>query len=114
MIIVAKENAKLKLLKVLSSYKNALRDISKLFLQQLTLDTWGLWIFSSKCDVNLRSQIWNVTAVLHCYVKVVLHWNVKVVLHWNVTVVLHCYVKVVLHWNKHKSPKADATIRARS
>ena len=51
MIIVAIENAKLKLLKVLSSYNNAL---SKLFLQQLTLETWGLWIFSSKCNVSLR------------------------------------------------------------
>ena len=36
MIIVAIENAKLKLLKVLSSYNNALCDSSKIFLQQLT------------------------------------------------------------------------------
>ena len=27
---------------------------SKLFLQHLTLETWGLWIFSAKCDVILR------------------------------------------------------------
>ena len=54
-IIVAIENAKLKLLKVLSSYNNALCDRSKLFLfKQLTLETWGLWIFSAKCDVILR------------------------------------------------------------
>ena len=36
-IIVAIENAKLKLLKILSSYNNALCDSSKLFLQQLGL-----------------------------------------------------------------------------
>ena len=53
-IIVATENAKLKLLKVLSSYYNALCDNSKLFLQQLTLETWGLWVLSAKCDVILR------------------------------------------------------------
>ena len=47
--------AKLKLLKVSSSYNNALCDSSKLFfLQQLTLETWGFWIFSTKCDVILR------------------------------------------------------------
>ena len=40
-------------LKVLSSYKNALCDSSKLFLQQFTLETWGFWIFSAKCDVIL-------------------------------------------------------------
>ena len=54
MIIVAIENAELQLLKVLSSYNNALCDSSKLFLQQLTMEAWGLWIFSSKGDVILR------------------------------------------------------------
>ena len=53
-IVVAIENAKLKLLKVLSSYNNALCDSSKLFLQQFTLETWDLWIFSAKCDVIFR------------------------------------------------------------
>ena len=53
-IIVAIENAKLKLLKLLSSYNNALCDSSKLFSQRLTLETWCLWIFSAKCDVILR------------------------------------------------------------
>ena len=52
-IIVAIENAKLKLSKVLPSYNNALCDSSKLFLQQLTLETWGLWIFSAKCEIIL-------------------------------------------------------------
>ena len=38
----------------MSSYNNALCDSSKFFLHQLTLETWGLWIFSAKCDVILR------------------------------------------------------------
>ena len=54
MIIVAIEYAKLKLSKVLSSYNNALCDISKLFYKKLTLETWGLWIFSTKCEVIFR------------------------------------------------------------
>ena len=53
-IIVAIENAKLKLLNVLSSNNHVLCDSSKLFLQHLTLETWGLWIFSAKCGVILR------------------------------------------------------------
>ena len=57
-IVAAIENAKLKLIKGLSSYNNALCDSYKLFLQQLTpqltLETWGLWIFSAKCDVILK------------------------------------------------------------
>ena len=53
MIIEAMEYAKLKLFKVLSRYNNALCDSSMLFLQQLILETWGLWIFSAKCDVIL-------------------------------------------------------------
>ena len=53
-IVVAIENAKLKLLKVLSGYNNALCGSSKLFLQQFTLETWDLWIFSTKCDVIFR------------------------------------------------------------
>ena len=52
--IVAIENAKLKLLKVLSSNNNALCDEYKLFLQHLTLKTWNFWIFSAKCDKILR------------------------------------------------------------
>ena len=52
--VVAIENAKLKLFKVLSSYNNALCDNSKLFLQQLILETSELWIFSAKIDVFLR------------------------------------------------------------
>ena len=55
-IVVAIENAKLKLVKVLSSYNNALCDSSKLFffffffffLQKLTPETEDLWIFSAK------------------------------------------------------------------
>ena len=53
-IKVAIENAKLKLLKVVYSYNNAVCGSSKPFFLQLTLETWGLWIFSSKCDVILR------------------------------------------------------------
>ena len=54
MIIVAIENAKLKLLKVLSSYNNAIYDSVKPFLQQLTLETCGLWTFSENSGVILR------------------------------------------------------------
>ena len=63
-IIVALENAKLKLLKVLPSYNNALYDSSKLFLQQLTLEIWGFWIFSPKCDVILRFR--HIHVLLKC------------------------------------------------
>ena len=45
--IVSIENAKLKLLKLLSSNNSALCDS---FVQNLTLETWSLWIFSAKCD----------------------------------------------------------------
>ena len=45
---------KCKLKTVLCSYNNALCDSSKLFLQQLTLEKVGLWIFSAKCDVIFR------------------------------------------------------------
>ena len=48
--LVAKENAKLKLIKLLSSNNDALCDSSKLFFQHLTLDTWSFRIFSAKCD----------------------------------------------------------------
>ena len=47
-IKVAIENAKIKVLKVLSSYNNALCDSFKLIFT-----TWGLWTFSAKCDVIL-------------------------------------------------------------
>ena len=57
---------------------------------------------------------WNVSVVIYWNVTVVIYCNVTVVIYWNMTFVLHCYVKVVLHWNKHKSPQADVTIRARS
>ena len=51
-------NAKLKLLKWLSSYNNALCDSSKpILLQQLTLETWVIWIFSAKCGVILRFRL---------------------------------------------------------
>ena len=50
-IIVATENAKLELLKVLFSYAIVLS-----FFTKKPLETWGLWIFSIKCDVILRSR----------------------------------------------------------
>ena len=52
-IIVAIENAKLKLLKVLSSYNNAICDSSKLFTTINQGDKEPR-IFSAKCDVILR------------------------------------------------------------
>ena len=48
------ENAKFKLLKLLSSDNNALCYNYKGFLQHLTLETWNLWILSAKCDKILR------------------------------------------------------------
>ena len=56
---VALENAKFKLLNVLSCNNNALCHSSKfVFCFFTTSDpgdtTWGLWIFSAKCDVILR------------------------------------------------------------
>ena len=50
---MALENAKLKLLKLMSSYNNVLSDNYNLsFLQHPTLETWNLWIFSAKCDLD--------------------------------------------------------------
>ena len=48
---VAIENAKLKLHCIFNN--TALWD-SSIFLQHQTMETWGLWIFSAKCDVILR------------------------------------------------------------
>ena len=48
--IVALENSKLKLLKLLSSNNNALCNSSKGFFQHLTLETWSLRVFSAKMD----------------------------------------------------------------
>ena len=53
-IVVAIEKAKLKLLKMLSSYNNALCDSFKLFFITINPEDMGLWIFSTKCDVILR------------------------------------------------------------
>ena len=52
--LVALENAKLKLLKLLSSNNNAVCNSSKGFFQHLTLETWSLGAFSAKCDEILR------------------------------------------------------------
>ena len=55
-IIVVIENAKLKLLKCFLVTIMRYAIVLSFLLQQLTLETWGLCIFSAKCDVILRFQ----------------------------------------------------------